>query len=147
MIHERSGRPSRHGKRWINPLCLVKHLSLLIGMHRRYAGRPSPYYNESHVKLRDFVRKWIEDVSFLLFKLGQIPGLDGCIRTLPQTWKNLKSRAVFRILYTKSSEEMGLLFPWPVGVASPSSFLTTRLLRASDLKNGTVFMTSLCGMR
>ncbi|KAH8808108.1 long-chain specific acyl-CoA dehydrogenase [Xylogone sp. PMI_703] len=26
-----------------------------------YSGRPSPYYNESHVRLRDYVRKWAEE--------------------------------------------------------------------------------------
>ncbi|KAG0652620.1 Acyl-dehydrogenase apdG [Hyphodiscus hymeniophilus] len=26
-----------------------------------YSGRPSPYYKESHVKLRDFVRKWTDE--------------------------------------------------------------------------------------
>ena len=38
---------------------------MLIAIYDRYTGRPSPYYNESHVKLRDFVRKWVEDVCIL----------------------------------------------------------------------------------
>ncbi|KLJ12465.1 hypothetical protein EMPG_12504 [Blastomyces silverae] len=30
-------------------------------MDYRYSGRPSPYYNESHFRLRDAVRKWTEE--------------------------------------------------------------------------------------
>lgn len=28
----------------------------------RYTGRPSPYYKESHRKLRDYVRAWCDEV-------------------------------------------------------------------------------------
>jgi len=32
----------------------------------RYSGRPSPYYKESHAKLRNYLRKWTEEVCSLL---------------------------------------------------------------------------------
>lgn len=42
-----------------------------------YSGRPSPYYNASHVKLRDYVRKWSEENVAgnveAWEKLGRIP--------------------------------------------------------------------------
>ncbi|KAE9376057.1 acyl-CoA dehydrogenase-like protein [Stipitochalara longipes BDJ] len=42
-----------------------------------YSGRPSPYYNASHVKLRDWIRKWTEDnvtgQEEEWEKLGKIP--------------------------------------------------------------------------
>lgn len=44
-----------------------KRLLMLIVINDRYTGRPSPYYNESHVKLRDFVRRWVEDVRSFCF--------------------------------------------------------------------------------
>lgn len=31
-------------------------------MNARYTGRPSPYYKDSHRKLRDAVRQWCEEV-------------------------------------------------------------------------------------
>lgn len=45
------------------PSCYRKICRFGFTKADRYTGRPSPYYKESHRKLRDYVRAWCDEAS------------------------------------------------------------------------------------